>query len=91
MKKWLKVFIVALASSIVFCFGCTIHETNRWDKPQDFITHLLALGTYFSLLVAFPAAAAFVARCSPHSPTEHEIASITRPQCFVIANFSPTG
>lgn len=41
----------SLGSSILFCLGCSIHETNRWGQSQDAVTHLLAGGTYLSLLI----------------------------------------
>jgi formate hydrogenlyase subunit 3/multisubunit Na+/H+ antiporter MnhD subunit len=64
IKRWFKltgsVFIVALASSVIFCFGCTMHETHRWGQSQDFVTHLLALGAYFSFGLALVGAVGFV-------------------------------
>jgi formate hydrogenlyase subunit 3/multisubunit Na+/H+ antiporter MnhD subunit len=47
------IFVGSLFSTTIFCVGCTMYETNRWGQPQDIVTHLLALGTYFSLIIAF--------------------------------------
>jgi hypothetical protein len=52
-------FFVSLASAVIFCYGCTAHEESR-RGPQDYITHLLALGTYFSLMVTLVALAALI-------------------------------
>jgi hypothetical protein len=34
---------------MAFCYGCSMHETNRWGQAQDATTFALALGTYISL------------------------------------------
>jgi hypothetical protein len=47
-------FFVTLASAVVFCFGCSMHEMDR-QGPEDFITFLLAGGTYLSLFLMFAA------------------------------------
>lgn len=47
-------FFVTLSSAVVFCFGCSMHEMDR-QGPEDFITFLLAGGTYLSLLLMFAA------------------------------------
>jgi hypothetical protein len=53
-RNWLfKPFGVALMrfiSFIVFCFGCSAYETSHWGQPQGFITQVLAVGAYLSLL-----------------------------------------
>ena len=36
--------IASLASAILFCLGCYIHEENRWGQSQDSVTFLLAGG-----------------------------------------------
>jgi hypothetical protein len=63
-KKLMKIsgllFIVTLASAVVFCVGCSIHEHNRWGQPQDLLTNLLALGAYFSGITMACAAAGFI-------------------------------
>jgi predicted Na+-dependent transporter len=41
--------LISLASFVIFCVGCSTHEYSRQGQAQDWITHLLALGTYFSL------------------------------------------
>jgi hypothetical protein len=53
------VLLVTIASSVVFCYGCTVHEESR-RGPQDYITNLLALGTYFSLILAAAAVVGLV-------------------------------
>jgi hypothetical protein len=53
--------IASLASSFLFCIGCSIHETNRWGQSQDFVTHLLASGTYLSFFAFLISGATFVA------------------------------
>jgi hypothetical protein len=47
-------FFVTLSSAVVFCFGCSMHEMDR-QGPEDFITFLLAGGTYLSLFLMFAA------------------------------------
>jgi len=47
-------FFVALASAVVFCFGCSMHEMDR-QGPEDFITLLLAGSTYLSLFLMLAA------------------------------------
>jgi hypothetical protein len=43
--------LASLASAFLCCVGCSIHETNRWGQSQDFVTFMLAGGTYISLAV----------------------------------------
>lgn len=50
----------SLISAILFCLGCSVHEENRWGQSQDTVTHLLALGTYFSFLAFLISGLAFV-------------------------------
>lgn len=40
--------IASLATSIICCAGCSIHEHNRWGHPEDGITYLFAGGAYIS-------------------------------------------
>ncbi len=54
-----SVFFITLASTVIFCYGCSMHEMNR-RGPQDYITFLLAGGTYFSLLLMFAAVAGLI-------------------------------
>lgn len=53
-ENWLfKPFGLALicfVSFVVFCYGCSAYETNHWGQPQGFITQLLAIGAYLSVL-----------------------------------------
>jgi hypothetical protein len=48
------IFFVTLASAVVFCFGCSMHEMDR-QGPEDSITFLLAGATYLSLFLMFAA------------------------------------
>jgi hypothetical protein len=52
--------LASLASALICCAGCSIHETNRWEQPQDYVTFVLASGTYVSLVVALISFVAFV-------------------------------
>ena len=47
-------FFVTLASAVVFCYGCSMHEMDH-QGPEDSITFLLAGCTYLSLFVMFAA------------------------------------
>jgi hypothetical protein len=53
-KNWLfqpfGLTLISLISFVVFCYGCSTHETNNWGQPQGLTTHLLATGSYLSLL-----------------------------------------
>jgi len=42
--------VASLASAILFCFSCSAHEYNHQGQAQDAVTHLLAAGTYLSLI-----------------------------------------
>lgn len=53
--------IVSLVSAVLFCFGCSTHEYGRQGQAQDAVTHLLAGGTYLSLLSFVFSSIAFVA------------------------------
>lgn len=63
-KRWLVAAaltcICGLISATVCCIGCSIHETNRWGQPENFVTHLWASGTYLSLIVSMFSAAVFL-------------------------------
>jgi hypothetical protein len=51
---------VSLTGAFLFCIGCSVHETNLWGQSQDFVTFLLASGTYLSLLAFISSFVAFV-------------------------------
>jgi hypothetical protein len=46
-----SICLATLTSAILFCYGCSAHETAHWGHEEDSITHALALGTYLSGLV----------------------------------------
>jgi len=51
LSVWVGLFCIAsLVSAVLFCFGCSSHEYDRQGQAQDSVTHLLAGGTYISLL-----------------------------------------
>ena len=55
-----RVFFGSMLSAAAFCIGCSVHESNRWGQSQDGITHILAAGTYLSLLAMLASIATFV-------------------------------
>jgi hypothetical protein len=55
------VSIASLGSATLFCFGCSAHEYARQGQAQDAVTHLLAGGTYLSLLSFVISGVAFLA------------------------------
>ena len=53
--------VTSLASTLAFCVGCSVRETNRWGRSEDAVTYFLAAGTYLSFLVFSLSAVAFLA------------------------------
>ena len=61
LSVWTGLFCLAsLASAVLFCFGCSSHEYSRQGLAQDGVTHLLAGGTYVSLLSFVTSGVAFI-------------------------------
>ena len=61
LSVWAGLFsVTSLVSAILFCFGCSSHEYSRQGLAQDGITHLLAGGTYVSLLSFISSGFAFI-------------------------------
>jgi len=61
LSVWAGLFCLAsLASAVLFCFGCSSHEYSRQGLDQDGVTHLLAGGTYLSLVSFITSGFAFI-------------------------------
>jgi len=52
--------LASLVCAMLFCFGCSSHEYNRQGLAQDGVTHILASGTYVSLLSFVISGVAFI-------------------------------
>jgi hypothetical protein len=61
LSSWAGLFcLTSLVSAVLFCFGCSSHEYSRQGLAQDGVTHLLAGGTYVSLLSFIASGIAFI-------------------------------